>query len=236
MPKPKLAVFKFASCDGCQLSLLDAEDELLAVAEAVEIAYFLEARTREIAGPYDIGLVEGSITTAARRRADPPDPQAMQRPGLHRRLRHRRRHPGAAELGRRGRLHLPGLRVAGIHQHARHEHAHLRARDGRLRAPRLPDQPAPAPRGLDVAAPGLAPRVPRYSVCIECKRQADRLHRGRPGSGVPRAGHAGRLRRALSRVQPRVLRLLRAQGAAEPGQPHRRLRPRRPATPGISSA
>jgi coenzyme F420-reducing hydrogenase gamma subunit len=62
--KPKLAVFKFASCDGCQLSLLDAEDELLAVANAVEIAYFLEARTQEIAGPYDVGLVEGSVTTA----------------------------------------------------------------------------------------------------------------------------------------------------------------------------
>lgn len=61
--KPTLAVFKFASCDGCQLSLLDAEDELLAVADAVEIAYFLEARTQAVAGPYDIGLVEGSITT-----------------------------------------------------------------------------------------------------------------------------------------------------------------------------
>ena len=61
--KPRLAVFKFASCDGCQLSLLDAEDELLAVAENVEIAYFLEARTREVAGPYDVGLVEGSVTT-----------------------------------------------------------------------------------------------------------------------------------------------------------------------------
>jgi len=62
--KPTLAVFKFASCDGCQLSLLDAEDELLAVAGAVEIAYFLEARTRVIEGPYDVGLVEGSVTTA----------------------------------------------------------------------------------------------------------------------------------------------------------------------------
>lgn len=41
--RPKLAVWKFSSCDGCQLSLLDCEDELLAVAEAVEIAYFLEA-------------------------------------------------------------------------------------------------------------------------------------------------------------------------------------------------
>jgi coenzyme F420-reducing hydrogenase gamma subunit len=61
--KPKLGVFKFASCDGCQLSLLDAEDHLLAVAGAVEIAYFLEATSRIQPGPYDIALVEGSITT-----------------------------------------------------------------------------------------------------------------------------------------------------------------------------
>lgn len=63
MAKPKLAVFKFASCDGCQLAVLNAEDELLAVAEAVEIAYFLEARTQQLDGPYDVGLVEGSVTT-----------------------------------------------------------------------------------------------------------------------------------------------------------------------------
>ncbi len=61
--KPRLAVFKFASCDGCQLSLLDAKEELLAVAEAVEIAYFPEASRAMLRGPYDIGLVEGSITT-----------------------------------------------------------------------------------------------------------------------------------------------------------------------------
>ena len=63
-PKPRLAVFKFASCDGCQLSLLDAEDELLLIADRVEIAYFLEARTQTLDGPYDVGLVEGSVTTA----------------------------------------------------------------------------------------------------------------------------------------------------------------------------
>jgi coenzyme F420-reducing hydrogenase gamma subunit len=60
---PRLAVFKFASCDGCQLSLLDAEDELLHLARLVEIAYFPEASSRMLAGPYDISLVEGSITT-----------------------------------------------------------------------------------------------------------------------------------------------------------------------------
>jgi sulfhydrogenase subunit delta len=62
-PKPRLAVWKFASCDGCQLSLLDCEDELLTVAAAVEIAYFPEASSAMAKGPYDLSLVEGSITT-----------------------------------------------------------------------------------------------------------------------------------------------------------------------------
>jgi coenzyme F420-reducing hydrogenase gamma subunit len=61
--KPKLAVWKFASCDGCQLSLLDCEDELLPLAGEIEIAYFLEATRATVEGPYDVSLVEGSITT-----------------------------------------------------------------------------------------------------------------------------------------------------------------------------
>jgi coenzyme F420-reducing hydrogenase gamma subunit len=63
--KPRLGVFKFASCDGCQLSLLDCEDELLAVADRVEIAYFLEATRRPLEGEFDVALVEGSISTQA---------------------------------------------------------------------------------------------------------------------------------------------------------------------------
>jgi len=61
--KPKLAVWKFASCDGCQLSLLDCEDELLQVAGAIQIANFSEASRAVVKGPYDLSLVEGSITT-----------------------------------------------------------------------------------------------------------------------------------------------------------------------------
>jgi len=64
MPKkPRVAVMKFASCDGCQLTLLAAEDELLALTEAVDIVYFIEASSRMEPGPYDVALVEGSITT-----------------------------------------------------------------------------------------------------------------------------------------------------------------------------
>lgn len=63
MDRPKLAVWKFASCDGCQLALLDLEDALPAVAERIEIAHFLEASSRVTGGPYALSLVEGSIAT-----------------------------------------------------------------------------------------------------------------------------------------------------------------------------
>jgi coenzyme F420-reducing hydrogenase gamma subunit len=61
--RQSLAVWKFSSCDGCQLSLLDCEDELLGLAERLDIAYFLEASRATVEGPYDVSLVEGSITT-----------------------------------------------------------------------------------------------------------------------------------------------------------------------------
>ena len=74
-PRPTLAVWKFASCDGCQLSLLDCEDELLLLAGAVRIAHFTEVSRRLVEGPYDLSLVEGSITTrttpSASRRSGP---------------------------------------------------------------------------------------------------------------------------------------------------------------------
>lgn len=63
MSPPTLAVWKFASCDGCQLTFLDCEDELLAIAEQVQITTFLEASSAVVGGPYDVSLVEGSITT-----------------------------------------------------------------------------------------------------------------------------------------------------------------------------
>lgn len=63
LAKPKVAVWKFASCDGCQLSMLDLEDEILAITGAVQIAYFPEATRAVVEGPYDLSLVEGSVTT-----------------------------------------------------------------------------------------------------------------------------------------------------------------------------
>ncbi len=40
MSKPRVAVHKFSSCDGCQLGILNLEDELLDLVGAIEIAYF----------------------------------------------------------------------------------------------------------------------------------------------------------------------------------------------------
>ncbi len=61
--KPTVAVWKFTSCDGCQLSLLDCEDELLLLSDNIEIAYFMEATREQKKGPYDISIVEGSVST-----------------------------------------------------------------------------------------------------------------------------------------------------------------------------
>jgi coenzyme F420-reducing hydrogenase gamma subunit len=60
---PTLAVYKFASCDGCQLTLLALEDELIELCGRLRMAYFLEATSQVLPGPYEIALVEGSITT-----------------------------------------------------------------------------------------------------------------------------------------------------------------------------
>jgi sulfhydrogenase subunit delta len=70
--KPTLAVWKFSSCDGCQLTLLNCEDELLAIAGEVTVANFPEASSQVLPGPYDISLVEGSVAT-------PEDEQRVQR-------------------------------------------------------------------------------------------------------------------------------------------------------------
>ena len=60
--KPRVAVFKMASCDGCQLQLLDAEEALLDLAGAIDIVNFAEASSDMRPGPYDVTLVEGSIS------------------------------------------------------------------------------------------------------------------------------------------------------------------------------
>jgi coenzyme F420-reducing hydrogenase gamma subunit len=61
--RPRVGVVKFASCDGCQLTLLDMEDQLLRLVDRFEIVEFAEATSRRSRGPFDVLLVEGSVST-----------------------------------------------------------------------------------------------------------------------------------------------------------------------------
>jgi sulfhydrogenase subunit delta len=63
--RPRVGVVKFASCDGCQLTLLDLEDELLSVVDHFDIVDFPEATSARSAGPYDVLFVEGSVSEPA---------------------------------------------------------------------------------------------------------------------------------------------------------------------------
>lgn len=66
--KPRIGVYKLASCDGCQLQILHAADSLLPLAGAVDIVRFAEASSRvDDEGPLDVALIEGSVSTEAQR-------------------------------------------------------------------------------------------------------------------------------------------------------------------------
>jgi coenzyme F420-reducing hydrogenase gamma subunit len=168
--KPKLAVWKFSSCDGCQLSLLDCEDELLGLAQTVEIAYFLEATRAQVRGPYDISLVEGSVTT-------PEDVERI------RKVRHQSRFlvtiGACATAG--GIQALRNFKdvdqfVNAVYAHPEYIETlatstpienHV-AVDFELRG--CPINKAQLLETLSAFLGGRRPNVPRHSQCIECKQ------------------------------------------------------------------
>ena len=63
MTKPRVAVHKFASCDGCQLAFLNAGEDLLTLSKLVDLVHFAEAGPLEPEAHTDIAFIEGSITT-----------------------------------------------------------------------------------------------------------------------------------------------------------------------------
>jgi len=184
--KPKLGVFKFASCDGCQLSLLDCEDELLQVADAVEIAYFLEARTQTLAGPYDIGLVEGSITT-------PHDAERIQE--IRSQCKYLVTIGACATSGG-----IQALRNwADVDEFIQLVYAHPDYIETLKTSTPIADHvpvdfelrgcPISKHQLLDLIGSllrGAKPRVPTYSVCVECKRQQTVC--GAVAQGIPCLG------------------------------------------------
>lgn len=168
---PTLAVWKFASCDGCQLTLLNCEAELLALADHVRIAYFPEATSAQVEGPYDISLVEGSITT-------PEDARRI----LQVRAQSRQLITIGACATSGGIQALRNFADVAQFQAAVYAHPNYIAtldRSTPISAHVTVDyqlRGCPIDRGqlLEVLAAFLQhrrPRIPTYSVCVECKRR-----------------------------------------------------------------
>ena len=169
--RPKLAVWKFASCDGCQLTLLDCEDELLAVAGAVDIASFPEASRAQVAGPYDLSLVEGSITT-------PDDAERIQ--AVRKASRYLVAIGACATSGG-----IQALRnFASVEEFATVVYAHPSYLSTLDRSTPISAhvpvefelRGCPIDKGqlvevLSAFLIGRRPNVPTYSVCLECKRR-----------------------------------------------------------------
>ena len=168
-PKPKLAVWKFASCDGCQLTILNCEDELLSIAVAVTIAYFPEATRGVVEGPYDLSLVEGSITTAE-------DAERIQQI--------REESTLLMTIGACATAGgIQALRnVADVAEYASIVYAHPQylstlATSTPIRSHVFVDaelRGCPIDKGqlielLAAVLAGRAPRIPTHSVCVECK-------------------------------------------------------------------
>jgi sulfhydrogenase subunit delta len=169
--RPSLAVWKFASCDGCQLTLLNCEDELMALAGQVRIAYFPEATRAVVDGPYDLSLVEGSVTT----------PEEIERIGQIRAMsRHLVTIGACATTGG-----IQALRnfadVAEFRSvvYAHPEYLSTLDRSTPISAHVSVDfelRGCPIDKGqlLEVLAAYIQrrrPRIPTYSVCVECKRR-----------------------------------------------------------------
>jgi sulfhydrogenase subunit delta len=171
--KPRLGVFKFASCDGCQLSLLDCEDQLLVMAERVEIAYFLEATRRPLEGEFDVALVEGSIST--------PEQENEIRD-----IRRRSRflitlgacasHGGIQGLRNFGSLNVENA-LAIVYASPQYVETLACSLPAGAYVPvdlELPGCPINKNQLLGVLGQmlvGARPRVPNHALCLECKRQ-----------------------------------------------------------------
>lgn len=170
-PLKKLAVWKFTSCDGCQLSLLDCEDELLTIANRIEISHFAEASSTVIPGPYDLSLVEGSISTPEERerilevRAQSKKLVTIGACATSGGIQALRNYGDVDEFARYvypTPAHLKTLsQSTGIHEHVKV--------DFELRG-----CPVNKQQLLEVITAFLAersPRIPEEAVCAECKRR-----------------------------------------------------------------
>jgi len=206
--KPRLAVFKFASCDGCQLSLLDAEDDLFEICDRVEIAHFAEASSDLQAGPYDIALVEGSITTKddEKRIRDVRNNShylmtigACATAGGIQALRNFSDVTSWISTVYPSPQYIQTLATST--PIAQHVHVDFELRGCPINYHQLVDV-------LVALTEGRQPRVPSHSVCLDCKMKKQRLSCCLAWTSVPWTSHPYRMRSDLPFISARLLRML----------------------------
>ena len=171
LTRPTLAVWKFASCDGCQLTLLNCEDELIPLAGEVQIAYFPEATRAVVEGPYDVSLVEGSVTT----------PEEVHRIQRIRAMSRRLITIGACATsgGIQALRNFGDIAEFRSIVYAHPEYLSTLSRSTPISAHvsvdfELRGCPINKHQLLEVLAAAIqrrTPRIPSYSVCVECKRR-----------------------------------------------------------------
>lgn len=61
MSKLRVAIFDFACCEGCQLQIVNFEEEILDLIGGVDVVEWREAMSEQ-SHQYDIAIIEGSIT------------------------------------------------------------------------------------------------------------------------------------------------------------------------------
>jgi sulfhydrogenase subunit delta len=202
--KPKLAVWKFASCDGCQLTLLDCEDHLLAIAGEMEIANFAEASRAIVKGPYDLSLVEGSITR-------PHDAERIHR--IRRASKYLVTIGACATSGG-----IQALRnFKDVKEFTRIVYATPAYIETLNKSTPIADHVFVdfELRGCPINKRQLIEVISAFLHDRRVQAARDRLRDGRARNAMSRSGHARRLRRDLPGLQPRMLRLLRPEGNAE---------------------
>jgi sulfhydrogenase subunit delta len=172
-PRPTLAVFKFASCDGCQVAIFNLDAALFELAERFDVTCFSEATSRLEPGPWDVALVEGSITTAEdaeRIRAIRAQSRtlvalgACATSGGIQALRNR----ADVEAWKRSVYPQPELIDALPTSTALAEHVRV---DAQLEG--CPPSREQVLRVLTRALLGARPDLPGASVCMECKRRGN---------------------------------------------------------------
>ena len=218
--RPTLAVWKFSSCDGCQLSLLDVEDDLLAIADQRPDRALPRGVERD---------GRGAVRRLARRGLDHDSRGSGADQGGPRRLAAcwSRSEPARPRAGSRRSATTREIEdyVAAVYASPEYistlatstpiaDHVDV---DFELRGCPINKQQL-----LELVSAMLhrrRPNIATHSVCVECKSRGIPCVMVSHGNSVPRAGHPGRLRRDLPRLQPRLLRLLRSRRDAEHGVP-----------------